>query len=119
MAELPENVELLGSVSEDKLLELYSSCRGLITTAMDEDFGMTPVEAMAAGKQVVAVREGGYLESVLDGETGIFVNPEVNEMVRAINTVSKHPDFCKSKCIERAKMFDKSLFVEKIGKIIT
>ena len=57
------NVKVLGEVSETELLDLYSRCRGFICTAMDEDFGMTPVEAMASGKPVVAVNEGGFRET--------------------------------------------------------
>jgi len=111
---LPENIKLLGSVSEEKLLELYASCKGFITTAMDEDFGMTPVEAMASGKPVVAVKEGGYLESVIDGETGILTKPYVENIIEAVKTVSRNPENYKNACIGRAKMFDKSIFVKKI-----
>lgn len=63
---LPDNVKLRGEVSELELLDLYSRCKGLICTAMDEDFGMTPVEAMASGKPVVAVNEGGFKETVTE-----------------------------------------------------
>ena len=51
---------------EARLLDLYSRCRGLVCTALDEDFGMTPIEAMAAGKPVVAVDEGGFRETVTE-----------------------------------------------------
>jgi len=44
---------MLGTVSEEKLVDLYSRCKGLICTDMYEDFGMTPLEAMASGKPVI------------------------------------------------------------------
>ena len=44
--------------------ELYATCKGFICTALDEDFGLTPLEAMASGKPVVAVDEGGFRETV-------------------------------------------------------
>ena len=56
---IPSNVEMRGAVTEEELIDLYARCKGLICTALDEDFGLTPVEAMASGKPVVAVNEGG------------------------------------------------------------
>ncbi|WP_406657579.1 glycosyltransferase [Methanolobus sp. ZRKC2] len=119
LEDLPNNVEILGSISEDKLLELYSDCKGHIATAMDEDFGMTPIEAMAAGKPVVAVNEGGFKESILDRETGILTEANVNSIVSAINEVSTDIEKYRIKCFDRAKMFDKSLFIIKIQDLIT
>ncbi|MEZ5335171.1 MAG: glycosyltransferase [Methanolobus sp.] len=115
---LPGNVEILGSVSEEKLLELYANCKGHITTAMDEDFGMTPIEAMAAGKPVIAVNEGGFKESILDGETGILTEANVDSIVSAVTIISNNPEKYKSNCFERAKKFDKSLFIIKIQDVI-
>ena len=61
----PPNVTLVGELPEARLTDLYARCRGFLTTAVDEDFGITPVEAMAAGKCVLATDEGGYQETVL------------------------------------------------------
>ncbi|MDI9396009.1 MAG: glycosyltransferase [Euryarchaeota archaeon] len=119
MTELPENVMLIGSVSEEKLLELYATCMGHITTAMDEDFGMTPVEAMAAGKPVVAVKEGGFLESVVDGKTGLLVEANTGSIIRAIRTVSENPEKFKDSCLQRAKHFDTSEFIRKTKEVIS
>jgi len=116
--DLPENVILLGSVSEDKLIELYATCKGHITTAMDEDFGMTPIESMAAGKPVVAVKEGGYLESMIDGSTGTLVEANVESIVNVIKIVSTNPERYKDACIKRAKTFDTSEFIRKIRGVI-
>jgi glycosyltransferase involved in cell wall biosynthesis len=79
----------VGAVADDELVELYARCRGFVTTARDEDFGMTAVEAMAAGKPVVAPAEGGYLESVVDNDTGALV-PDVDaeKIARAVAEVS-------------------------------
>ncbi len=115
---LPENVVLVGSVSEDELIELYATCKGCITTAMNEDFGMTPIESMAAGKPVVAVREGGYLESVIDGATGILVEADAASIVRSVNIISSNPEKYKTACINRAKVFDTCEFIRKIRDAI-
>lgn len=63
-------VEFAGGVSQQRLRELYRRSRALIFPGR-EDFGMVPVEAQACGRPVVCFGEGGALETVVDGETGI------------------------------------------------
>lgn len=118
LATRPANVELLGNISEKELRELYSRCEGVIATSIDEDYGLTPAEAMASGKPVVAVKEGGYLETVLDGITGRLVAPSIEELVDGILEVSKQPETYRKACFERAKLFDYEIFREKLKKII-
>jgi glycosyltransferase involved in cell wall biosynthesis len=60
---LPSNVTVVSNVDDATLKDYYGRCRGLIATSADEDFGMNAVEAMAAGKPVIAVGEGGYRET--------------------------------------------------------
>ncbi len=115
---LPNNVELLGTVTEDELVELYAQCRGFITTSIKEDFGMAPVEAMASGKPVVGIKDGGCLETVIDGSTGLLVNPYVSEIVESISIISKEPYKFKDKCIEQSKKFDKGVFLKQMKKEI-
>jgi glycosyltransferase involved in cell wall biosynthesis len=57
--------------TDAQLRWLYAHCRGLVAAAY-EDFGLTPVEAMSFGKPVLALRAGGYLDSVVEGTTGRF-----------------------------------------------
>jgi glycosyltransferase involved in cell wall biosynthesis len=115
----PDNIIFLTNVSEQKLIDLYSKCEGFITTAIDEDFGLTPIEAMASGKPIVATKEGGYLETVIDGHTGILVAPNVNDIVGAIKTISSK-DTTKyiSPCHIQASNFDYILFKEKLNNLI-
>jgi glycosyltransferase involved in cell wall biosynthesis len=74
--------------------------------------GMAPVEAMASGKPVVGVREGGCLETVVDGSTGLLVKPEVPEIVNAINIISREPSKYKEKCMEQARKFNVDIFLD-------
>jgi glycosyltransferase involved in cell wall biosynthesis len=110
---LPENVEIIGGVPGDRLLDLYARCRGFICTAMDEDFGMTPVEAMAAGKPVVAVNEGGYRETV-NSETGVLTAPNIPAISYAVVSVSGDPERYKEACLKQAALFDTSVFENRI-----
>jgi len=112
---LPSNVTFRGEVQKEELQELFARCRGLICTAMDEDFGITPLEAMASGKPVVAVDEGGFLETVTK-ETGILVRPDIPSIVNAVRQISENPAQYHDACIARAQDFDISVFAEQIRK---
>jgi glycosyltransferase involved in cell wall biosynthesis len=114
--DLPVNVRILGQVSESELINLYARCRGLICTSIDEPFGLTPLEAMASGKPVIAVDSGGFRETVTN-DTGILVQPDVKNIINAIRQVSKDPARYHDACIKRAKTFDVAIFREKIRTI--
>jgi len=120
---IPENVEMKGEVSEEKLIDLYARCKGLICTAIDEDFGLTPIEAMASGKPVIAVKEGGFLESIVDGVTGRLVEPKADRIAEAVREISEEGGLSfRDACRERARDFGEERFLrqirEEIGKVI-
>jgi len=119
----PSNVEIRSWVSEAELLELYSNCKGFISTSLDEDFGMTPLEAMASSKPVIAPNEGGYKETIKSGQNGILIdkiNPE--KLSDAINKLSRklaeNPQKYKEACAAQAKKFDVSEFISRIKYIL-
>ncbi len=112
--DLPENVKILGWVQEDELLDLYAKCRGVLFTALDEDFGMVAVEAQASGKAVVGVNEGGLRETIIDGQTGFLVNPDPVFIAAAITQVSKEPERYRDACIKNARRFDEDVFIRKM-----
>jgi glycosyltransferase involved in cell wall biosynthesis len=111
--QLPPNVTMVGEVPEQELLELYATCKGFICTALDEDFGLTPLEAMASGKPVVAVDEGGFRETVTP-QTGILVSTSRELIADAIRKISQDPASFKEACIARAAQFDLPIFRERI-----
>lgn len=115
---LPQNVKLIGTVPESELIELYATCKGHITTALDEDFGLTPIEAMASGKPTVAVKEGGYLETIEDGVTGILVDANEMAIINGVKMVSKDPGKYRTNCENRAKDFDIPAYIRKMEDII-
>ena len=67
------NIEFTGWVSEERLAELVGHCKATIYIPKDEDFGMSPVESIAAGKPVIGINEGGVNESVEDGVNGVLL----------------------------------------------
>jgi glycosyltransferase involved in cell wall biosynthesis len=116
--DLPANVTFAGEVSEEGLRDLYGRCRGLVCTALDEDYGLTPLEAMASGKPVVATDEGGFRETVTP-ETGILVPPDADALIAAIRTVGKDPSAYKESCIARAKEFDRERFSRLFKAVVS
>ncbi|MEK6951611.1 MAG: glycosyltransferase [Nanoarchaeota archaeon] len=110
----PENVKFVKDLDFSELTSLYSNCKGLITTSKNEDFGMNVVEAMASGKPVIAVNEGGYKETVIDGITGKLISADVNELIGAIREVGVNSKAYKQNCINQAKKFDVKNFIKEI-----
>lgn len=114
-----KGVELMGAVDDASLWKLYAGAKGFIALAKEEDFGITPVEAMAAGTPVIAFNGGGFKETVVDGETGILVNgTDVKTLEKAMKRFNK-VKWSRNKLITRARMFSKEKFVENIHREIT
>ncbi len=114
----PKNVEIKNWVSQDELIELYANCRGFITTSKDEDFGMTPLEAMASGKPVIGPNEGGYKETIINNKTGILIdNINSEKIIEAVheieNNLKKNKSYYKNACLKQAKKFDTKIFIQK------
>lgn len=79
------NVELLGAQPDDVVQELMASAKGFVFAA-EEDFGIAPVEAQAAGTPVVAYGRGGVVETVVPGITGVlFDEPTVGGVIASID----------------------------------
>lgn len=114
----PPNVEFVGSVSDKELIDLYSRCKAVIQTNLDEDFGIVPVEAMASGKPCIAVNEGGFRETIVHGKTGILIDPPyVRSLTNAIKSFHEY-DFDPKVCINRAKLFSVEKWFARIRKIL-
>jgi glycosyltransferase involved in cell wall biosynthesis len=80
----PANVEFRDHLGDDELRWCYEQCAGLVA-ASHEDFGLTVLEAAAAGRPAATLRAGGYLETVVDGTTGVFFDqPEPGAVADAV-----------------------------------
>lgn len=119
----PKNVEIKSWVDEKDIISLYANCKGLITTSKEEDYGMTPVEAMASGKPAIAPNEGGYKETIINEKTGILIdNVDEIKLIQAVKSlgekIDENPLQFKKACQEQAKKFDTKVFIKKFKNAI-
>ncbi len=107
-----KNVEFLGTVSDEILIEQLRGAQALVFPTRD-DLGLVPLEAQAVGKPVLAFRAGGVLETVVEGKTGLFFDEQTGEAI--IETVKNFdPEkFPPEVCREQAEKFSKEEFKKK------
>ncbi|HST05471.1 MAG TPA: glycosyltransferase [Chloroflexia bacterium] len=111
------NIEFMGPVGDPRLKELYANCRAFIFPG-EEDFGITPLEAQASGRPVIAYGAGGALETVVQGVTGEFFGTQTAECLA--ETVSRFDESrYNSQAIRKhAENFDTEVFKGKIAAFI-
>lgn len=113
-----DNVEFLGEVSEEEKWKLMKKAKGFIFPSEQEDFGIIPVEAMAAGTPVIALAQGGPLETIVEGTTGLFFNKRTPEsLIDAVRKFEKMK-FSSEDCITQAKKFSKERFKKEILEFV-
>ena len=113
-------VELLGWQDDITKFQYLESCQALIFPG-EEDLGIVPIEAMAAGKPVIAFGKGGLLETVIDGKTGIFFpHPTAESLVSALNHYLQNPDrFDYQVIANHAQTFSATNFIAKIKQLVS
>lgn len=112
------NIDFLGMVKDEDLRELYTNAKALVLASEDEDFGITAVEAFACGTPVIAVRTGGYLETVIEGKTGIFFDaPTPESLIKALEGFDKE-EFKEEDLKDQAERFSKERFKKEILELV-
>ena len=89
------DLKLEGNVSEERLVQLYNQAKIAVYAAIREPFGLVPVEAMACGTAVVAIRDGGVQETILDGETGLLVARDPEKFAAALQKLLSNPELAQ------------------------
>lgn len=123
-----KNVEFLGWVSDEERVKLLQNAKALIVASEDEDFGITSIEAQAAGTPVIAPRSGGFLETVIDlpagrqgGETGLLYGGSgmvtVDHLVQALQKFDSLK-FSPEDLRKNAQNFSKERFRKEILELI-
>ncbi len=107
------NVTCLGRVSDAQLAWLYANCIGFVS-ASHEDFGLTPLEAASFGKPSAVLRYGGYLDTIVEGETGVFFDyPESDHIARAVDYMASRT-WDDGVITDRASLYSAQMFVAKL-----
>ncbi|WP_433623523.1 glycosyltransferase [Halomicrococcus sp. NG-SE-24] len=85
-----ENIHFEGYVSEDQKQELLSGARAFVFASQNEDFGMAPVEAMAAGTPVIGVKDGFTQDQIIDGKNGITYARNGSDLRERLHYFDRH-----------------------------
>jgi glycosyltransferase involved in cell wall biosynthesis len=111
------NVEFLGWVDEATKRHYLEACRGFIFAA-EEDFGIAPVEAMAAGRPVIAYGAGGALDTVVDGMTGVFFGQQSPAALAAALERASTIRWDRAAIAAQAARFDVATFKDKLRQFV-
>jgi glycosyltransferase involved in cell wall biosynthesis len=110
-------VTFMGRISDNALPDLMAHCRAFIFPGL-EDFGITAVEAQAAGRPVIAFRGGGALDTIIEGKTGLYFDTlnadSLMDALRRFDTERFDPDKCRA----NAARFDASVFERELAGFV-
>jgi glycosyltransferase involved in cell wall biosynthesis len=110
-------VEFLGTVDEQAKRELLHGCRAFLFPE-EADFGITPVEAMAAGRPVVAYGAGGALDTIVEGVTGVFFRqPAVTALADALQR-ARRTEWDRAAIARHASRFDECTFKDQLRRFV-
>jgi len=84
-------VLFMTTLTDEQLVEVYSNCYATLFSAMNEDFGLIPLESMASSKPCISIKEGGVCETIIDNETGYLVENE-GEMAEKMFYLAGNPN---------------------------
>jgi glycosyltransferase involved in cell wall biosynthesis len=114
------NIEFVSATDQTTLRRLTGNCIATLCMGKDEPFGIAAVESMAAGKPVIAAAEGGWMESVIHGRTGLLVeSPNPDALAVAVRELDAGAALAmRPACEGQAGLFDKSVFLSKMRALL-
>jgi len=114
-----KNIEFVGEITDEEKFELMGGAKAFIFASFDEDFGITPVEAMGVGTPVISYRSGGVKETVVDARTGVFYEDNTPESLNAAILKFESLELNPNDCVERAEKFSEKEFDRKIKEVVS
>ena len=116
-------VTFLGEVKDEELSLIYQNARAFITASVDEEFGISAVEAMMYGKPVIAYRSGGFRETIVEDRNGLFFDQlTADSLTKTLQRFSSSNHFagkdCVEDCLSYAQEFSKERFKKEIKEFV-
>ncbi|MFB6185710.1 MAG: glycosyltransferase [Halobacteriaceae archaeon] len=114
-----DDIEIKTDINDEELVDLYANSFAVLFTAKKEDWGIIPIEAMASGKPVIAVNEGGPTESIEDGKNGFLVDASAEKIAMSMSKLVKNEEQYEKmseKAVQRSKEFSWSTFTKKMDR---
>lgn len=112
-AACPANVRIVSNLSDAEMRWAYSSARAVIATSY-EDFGITPLEGGAWGKPTIALRAGGYLDTIVEGTTGVFIAEPTSECIGAAIRDFRADDWDPQEIRDHVDKFSEARFQKRL-----
>lgn len=110
-----ENISGVARLSDPELRWLYANCRAVLSTA-HEDFGLTPLEGNAFGRPALVLRAGGFLDTIVEGVTGFYLEDgQPESVVAAVECLLKNP-LDSDPIVEHARLYDEAVFAESLRR---
>ena len=116
-----EGVDFIINPSDDQLLKLYQECYAFIFSSFKEPFGITPLEAMACGKPVIATGQGGFQDYLVDGENGFLIAAHPSMIAKKVLLLAQNYELVVSmgeKARETALSFNWKKFADRIDHLM-
>ncbi|MGO3476955.1 MAG: glycosyltransferase, partial [Brachybacterium tyrofermentans] len=118
LASAPSNVRLVEGLTDAQMRWAYANAAALIA-ASHEDFGLTPLEAGAHGVPTLALRAGGYMDTIEDQTNGAFFEEATAESIRAgVGVMDDHGPWDTTSVTHRAGQFSEEIFIADLHQIV-
>lgn len=121
-ADLSRSASLMGvdlllrrDIPNEELLRLYGTCKAVLCCQHNEPYGLVPLEAMACGIPVIAVREGGFIDNIDSGENGMLVNRDPVEMASVLQSVLLNDDLRRKLTVKGREFVTADRSMKKAG----
>lgn len=113
----PPNVQVLGGVSEEQLRWLYGHCKAVVAASY-EDYGLTPLEALAFDKPSVALAYGGFLDTIVPDETGVFFDRPTPKAIASGIARVENMTFAIDRLRNHRAQYSEPAFIERIRAVV-